>query len=176
MSVVRATVGSMGDDALTIRLEPWTQADLSLLQQANTPEMTVHLGGPETEDKVLDRHRRYLQQDDPGAGLMFAVMLPDGQRAGIIGYWERTWQNEQVYETGLNVMLAFQGRGIATAAAKAIAARARHRHQHLYAFPAADHPASNAICRNAGFKLRGDTDFEDPPGTIMRCNDWRLDL
>jgi hypothetical protein len=33
----------MGSNGLTIRLEPWTQADLSLLQQANTPEMTAHL-------------------------------------------------------------------------------------------------------------------------------------
>ena len=176
--MARATVGGMGDDALTVRLEPWTQADLSLLRQANTPEMTAHLGGPETEDKLLDRHRRYLQQDDPGAGLMFAVVLPDGQRVGVIGYWQRTWQNELVYETGWSVMPAFQGRGIATAAAKAVAGRARaqHRHQHLHAFPAADHPASNAICRKAGFMLCGETDFEYPPGTIMRCNDWRLDL
>jgi RimJ/RimL family protein N-acetyltransferase len=173
-----ATVGGMGDDAPAIRLEPWTQADLSLLRQANTPEMTAHLGGPETEAKLLTRHRRYLQHDDPGAGLMFAVVLPEGQRVGIIGYWERTWHNELVYETGWNVKPAFQGRGIATAAARAIAGRARaqRRHQHLHAFPAADHAASNAICRKAGFTLCGETDFEYPPGTIMRCNDWRLDL
>src|SRR5438132_1641848 len=107
VSVARATVDGMGAPA--IRLEPWTRADLSLVRQANTPEMTAHLGGPETEDKLLDRHRRYLQQDDPGAGLMFAVVLPDGQRVGIIGYWERTWHNELVYETGWNVTPSFQG-------------------------------------------------------------------
>lgn len=172
--MARATVGGMGDDALAIRLEPWTRADLSLLRQANTPEMTAHLGGPETEAKLLDRHRRYLQQDDPEAGLMFAVVLPDGQRVGIIGYWERIWQYELVYETGWNVTPAFQGRGIAKAVAGR--ARAQHRHQHLHAFPAANHPASNAICREAGFTLCGETDFEYPPGIIMRCNDWRLGL
>jgi RimJ/RimL family protein N-acetyltransferase len=168
----------VGDNAPAIRLEAWTQADLSLLREANTPQMTAHLGGPETEEKLLDRHRRYLQVDDPGAGLMFAVVLPDGQRAGIIGYWERAWQHKLVYETGWSVMPAFQGRGIATAAARAVAARARaqHRHEQLHAFPAADHPASNAVCRNAGFTLRGETDFEYPPGTIMRCNDWQLEL
>jgi RimJ/RimL family protein N-acetyltransferase len=178
VSAVRAIVGGVGDDAPAIRLEPWTQADLSLLHEANTPEMTAHLGGPETEDKLLYRHRRYLRQDDPGAGLMFAVVLPDGQRAGIVGYWERTWRNELVYETGWNVMPAFQGRGIATAAARAIAGRARaqYRHRHLHAFPAAGHAASNAICRKAGFTLCGETDFEYPPGTLMRCNDWRLEL
>lgn len=168
----------MGNVTQTVRLEAWTQADLSLLRQANTPEMTAHLGGPETEDKVLDRHRRYLQPDDPGAGQMFAVVLEDGQRVGIIGYWQRTWHGEMVYETGWSVVPAFHGRGIATAAAKAVAerARAQQRHQHLHAFPAVDHPASNAICRKAGFILCGETDFEYPPGTIMRCNDWRMEL
>jgi RimJ/RimL family protein N-acetyltransferase len=178
MSAARATVAIMGGVTQAIQLEVWTQAELSLLRQANTQEMMAHLGGPETEDKLLDRHRRYLQRDDPGAGQMFAVSLEDGQRVGIIGYWERTWHDELVYETGWSVMPAFQGRGIATAAAKAVAGRARaqQRHTHLHAFPAADHPASNAICRKAGFSLCGETDFEYPPGTIMRCNDWRLEL
>ena len=37
-------------------------------------------------------------------------------------------------------------------------------------------PASNAICRKAGFTLVGETDIEYPPGSIMRCNEWRLGL
>jgi RimJ/RimL family protein N-acetyltransferase len=178
MSVAGASVGRVNDSVLTVWLEAWKQADLSLLQEANTPDMMAHLGGPETHAKLLDRHHRYLLLDDHGAGQMFAVVLPDGQRAGIIGYWERTWQQELVYETGWNIMPAFQGHGIATAAARAVAAlaRAHRRHRHLHAFPAADHPASNAVCRKAGFTLRGETDFEYPPGTIMRCNDWRREL
>jgi hypothetical protein len=76
----------MDDRARATRLEAWTDADLSLLRQANTPEMMAHLGGPETEDQLLDRHQRYLQLTDPGAGQMLAVVLPDGQRVGIIGY------------------------------------------------------------------------------------------
>ena len=54
--------------------------------------------------------------------------------------------------------------------------RHQHRHRHLHAFPAADHPASNAVCRKAGFTLLGETDFGYPPGSIMRCNDWQLEL
>jgi RimJ/RimL family protein N-acetyltransferase len=166
------------DSALVIRLEAWTRAGLDLLRQANTPAMTAHLGGPETEDQLVDRHGRYLQSKDPSAGQMFAVVLPDGRRAGIIGYWERPWQGGQVYETGWNVLPGLQGRGIATAAARAIAAlaQAQRRHAHLHAFPAADHPASNAVCRKAGFTLLGGTDIEYPPGNIMRCNNWRLEL
>jgi len=168
----------MDDVVATIRLEAWTDADLSLLRQKNTPGMREHLGGPETEERLLERHRRYLQVEDPGVGQMFAVVLGDGGRAGTIGYWERTWRGELVYETGWGVLLAFQGRGIATAAAKAVTERARvqRRHRYLHAFPAVDHPASNAICRKAGFVLLGETNFEYPPGTIMRSNDWRLEL
>jgi RimJ/RimL family protein N-acetyltransferase len=165
------------DSAPTVRLEAWTQADLGLLRQANTPEMTAHLGGPETEERLLDRHR-YLRLSAPGDGQMLAVVLPDGRRAGIIGYWERPRRQGNVYETGWHVLPAFQGRGIATAAARAVAelARDQHRYGSLHAFPAADHPASNAVCRKAGFALLGETDIEYPPGTIMRCNDWRLEL
>jgi RimJ/RimL family protein N-acetyltransferase len=161
-----------------IRLEAWTEADLSLLRATNSPEMTEHLGGPETDSQVLDRHRRYLDLGDPGAAQMLAVVLRDGRRAGVIGYWERPWRDGLTYETGWSVLPVFQGRGIATAAARAVAllARAQRRHGHLHAFPAVDHPASNAICRKAGFTLLGEADIEYPPGSIMRCNEWRLDL
>jgi RimJ/RimL family protein N-acetyltransferase len=168
----------MSDATTTIRLEAWTDADLTLLRQNNTAEMTAHLGGPETEEKLLDRHRRYLQFTDPRAAQMFAVVLADGARVGTIGYWGRTWRDERIYETGWHVIPAFQGRGIATAAARAVAgcARAQRQHEHLHAFPAINNAASNAICRKAGFTLLGDIDFEYPPGTIKRCNDWRLKL
>ncbi|HVN53471.1 MAG TPA: hypothetical protein VMT46_04000 [Anaerolineaceae bacterium] len=32
------------------------------------------------------------------------------------------------------------------------------------------------LWRKAGFTLRGAADFEHPPGSRLRCNDWRLDL
>jgi RimJ/RimL family protein N-acetyltransferase len=168
----------VGDSTPAIRLEPWTQADLSLLRATNTPEMTEHLGGPETESQILDRHRRYLGLSDPGAGQMLAVAMPDGQRAGVIGYWERPWRDGLTYETGWSVLPVFQGQGVATAAARAVAglAGAQRRHGHLHAFPSVDHPASNAICRKAGFTRVGETDIEYPPGSVMRCHEWRLDL
>jgi RimJ/RimL family protein N-acetyltransferase len=162
-----------------IQLKPWAEEDLDLLRRLNTPEIWAHLGGPETEEKVLDRHARYLDVGGAGSGRMFTVvLLPDGQTAGSIGYWEREWQGETVYETGWNVLPEFQGRGIATAAARAIAdaAAAEQRHKQLHAYPSVDNPASNAICRKAGFTLVGPYDFEFPKGSFMRCNDWRYDL
>ena len=162
-----------------IALEPWADVDLELLRRLNTPEVWAHLGGPETEEKVLERHARYLDPSAPGAGRMFTVLLvPEGVKAGSIGYWEREWQGETVYETGWNVLPEYQGRGIASAATTAIVTRARAeaRHRSLHAYPSVDNPASNAICRKAGFTFAGEHDFEFPKGHFMRCNDWRYDL
>jgi RimJ/RimL family protein N-acetyltransferase len=162
-----------------IRIEPWVDDDLELLRGANTPEMTEHLGGAESDEKLLDRHRRYLELRDPTAGRMFrVVLLPGGEPAGIVGYWQRVWQDVDVYETGWQVLPAFQGRGIATAAVAAVVAEAREQRtrSHIHAYPSVANAASNAIPRKLGFELAGEYDFEYPPGHIMRCNDWRLAL
>jgi RimJ/RimL family protein N-acetyltransferase len=162
-----------------IAIEPWTDADLGLLRRLNTPEVWAHLGGPETEEKVIERHARYLDVGPDGSGRMFTVfLLPERVQVGNIGYWEREWQGETVYETGWHVLPEFQGRGIAGAAATAIVdlARDEKRHRQLHAYPSVDNPASNAICRKAGFSLVGEYDFEFPKGNFMRCNDWRHDL
>ncbi len=160
-------------DSADVRIEPWADGDLDLLRRANTPEMWRYLGGPETEEKVLDRHRRYLA----GAGNMFRVELA-GEPVGIVGYWEREWQGDDVYETGWHVLPEFQGRGIATAAVSAVIAEAaaQGKHQHVHAYPSVANAASNAIPRKLGFELVGAYDFEYPPGHMMRCNDWRLAL
>jgi RimJ/RimL family protein N-acetyltransferase len=162
-----------------ITLVPWTDDDLELLRRLNTAEIWAHLGGPETEEQVLERHARYTDVGATGSGRMYSVvLLPERVKAGSIGYWEREWQGESVYETGWNVLPEFQGRGIAGAAAAAVIAEARaeKRHRWLHAYPSVDNPASNAICRKAGFSLVGEYDFEFPKGTFMRCNDWRHEL
>ncbi len=162
-----------------VQLEPWTDNDLDLLRRLNSPEMTAHLGGPETDDQVVNRHNRYLAGSDPVRSQMFSVvLLPERVAVGSIGYWERDWRDESVYETGWMTLSEYQGRGIATAATAAAieSARARHAHRYMHAFPSVDNPPSNAICRKLGFNCLGEYDFEYPPGNILRCNDWRLDL
>lgn len=171
----------MEKTAPRVRLEPWADSDLGLLRAANAPELMAHLGGPETQEQLLKRHRRYvdLSADRTGRGRMFRIaLLPDDEAVGTIGYWERDWQGQQVYEAGWAVIGAFQGRGIAAAATASVAeeARAQRKHRYLHAFPSVDNPPSNAVCRKAGFSLRGAYDLEYPPGRPMRCNDWRLDL
>lgn len=162
-----------------VAIEPWGEGDLDLLRRINAPEMMEHLGGPETEAQVLDRHRRYLEAGKPGSGAMFRVItLPHKEAVGSIGYWERSWRGETVYETGWGILPEYSGRGLATAAGRLVIERARaeRRHRFLHAYPSVDHPASNAICRKLGFTLLGACDFEYPPGHPMRCNDWRLEL
>lgn len=157
-------------------LAPWSDAGFEVLRALNTPEMTEYLGGPESDEKLADRHRRYL--DPAENGTMFLVTLPDGRIAGSTGFWDHDWDGEPAYETGYGILPAFQGRGLAVAAtlAAAGAARAEGRHRRLYAFPSIHHGASNAVCRKAGFELIGDSEFEYPKGHFIRSNVWRLDL
>jgi RimJ/RimL family protein N-acetyltransferase len=100
------------------------------------------------------------------------------EAVGSVGYWERSWRGERVYEIGWSVLPAFQGRGIASiATAQAIAkAKSERKHRFLHAFPSVDNGPSNAICRKLGFTLVEESEFEFPKGHFMRCNDWRLDL
>jgi RimJ/RimL family protein N-acetyltransferase len=159
-----------------VRIEPWSEHDLPLLERLlGDPAMMAHLGGPETPEQIRDRHRRYLAgaERDP----QFRIVA-DGEPVGWVGYWERAWRDQDVYETGWSVLPAFQGRGIA-AAATALAldhARAGGRRRFVHAFPNVDNAPSNAICRRLGFTLLEERELEFPPGNLMRCNDWRLDL
>ncbi|MFF8600816.1 GNAT family N-acetyltransferase [Streptomyces sp. NPDC015232] len=164
-----------------VRLVPWSDADAGLLRAVNAPELMDHLGGPETEEQLVARQRRYVElsaaADRPGCVFRVEV-LPEGRAAGSIGFWETSWEGEPVYETGWTVLPGFQGRGVATAATLAVIAKARAegRFGALLAFPSVDNAPSNAVCRKAGFTLLGERDFEYPPGRPMRCNAWRLDL
>ncbi|WP_329459768.1 GNAT family N-acetyltransferase [Streptomyces sp. NBC_01497] len=168
---------------MDVRLEPWSPASLDLLRRINTPQMRHHVGGPEPEEALLARHRRYLAMPETGRGRMFAVLLGD-EAVGSIAYHRREWRGEQIYETGWNVLPPHQGRGVATAAGAALIAVVREAARRpcapsdLHAFPSVRNAASNALCGRLGFILRGACDFVYPGGseTVMRSNDWCLDL
>lgn len=170
-------------DGTDVRLEPWSESALALLRRINTPEMRRHVGGPESEEEVLARHRRYLAMPETGRGRVFAILFGD-EEVGSIAYHRRDWQGGRICETGWNVLPPHQGRGIAAAAGAALIARLReaaHRcdgPRRLHAFPSVANAPSNALCARLGFTLRGACDFEYPAGSgiLMRSNDWRLDL
>lgn len=163
-----------------VSLRPWSADDLPLLERLlGDPAMMAHLGGPESVEQIRDRHERYCRTHQPGKDAQFVIVSgPATQPAGWIGYWEREWQGQPVFETGWSILPEFQGLGIATQAARQMIGQLRVEasHRFLHAFPAVENGPSNAICRKLGFRLNGEVDFEYPPGQWMRCHDWSLDL
>jgi RimJ/RimL family protein N-acetyltransferase len=160
-----------------IQIRPWEESDLDLLFLVNAPEMMEHLGGPESEEQIFARHKRYLELEPKGK--MFSIqLLPYSESVGSVGYWESVWQDTPIYEIGWSVLTDYQGKGIAKLAVKAAIADAREQKKYdfIHAFPSVYNPASNAICRNLGFELVSECRFEYPPGNMMQCNNWRLAL
>lgn len=161
---------------MEVMLQPYSDADLPLLEKTlGDAGMMEHLGGPETLEQIRQRHQRYLHL--PETDHMFTILL-DSQCVGHIGYWEKHWRDQFVFEMGWFVLPEYQGQGIATKAGQATIqyARGEHRYQFMHAFPSVDNPASNAICRKLGFTLLEECQFEYPPGHILMVNDWQLDL
>jgi RimJ/RimL family protein N-acetyltransferase len=155
-------------------LEPWDEGGLPLLEALNDPEMTKHVGGPETPEMVAERQAHY----EPADSRQFKIVIDEtGEAVGWVGIWERTWRDTQIYEIGWSVLPGFQGRGIATAATAQMIeiARAERRLRFLHAYPSIHNAPSNAICRKLNFTMLEECEFEFR-GTTMRCNDWRLDL
>jgi RimJ/RimL family protein N-acetyltransferase len=154
---------------VTVRLEPWTEDDLPLVQALlGDPVMMEHLGGPESPEKIVERHGRYV-----GAPGVFKIVV-DGVSAGWVGFWEHEWQGEQIYEIGWSVLPGFQGRGVASEGTRLALeqARASDGPRVVHAFPVPDNGPSNAICRKLGFTLLGEVPFEFPKGCWGSSNDW----
>jgi RimJ/RimL family protein N-acetyltransferase len=164
---------------IELRLEPWDDRGPGFERRANIPEMTTYLGGPESAESILARHGRILDTVATGTGRMFLIMVPgETDPVGSVGYWDKEWHGETVYEMGWKVLSAFQGRGLAvagTVAAIGLAA-ADGRHKWAHAYPKVDNAPSNAVCRKAGFESLGEVDFEYPKGNPIVCHDWRYDL
>jgi RimJ/RimL family protein N-acetyltransferase len=161
-----------------VRIEQWGEGDLPVLQKAlSDPAMMVHLGGPESSEKIAERQSRY---EKPGSRQYKIVFDDADEGAGWVGYWERTWLDQEVYEVGWSVLPGYQGRGIAGLATAQLIeiARSENQRRFMHAYPSVENAPSNAICRKLGFTLLEEHDFEWPPGSrsVMRCNDWRLDL
>lgn len=142
-------------------------------------DMTRHLGGPEPHEKLVQRQAKYEGLAGSGTGHMFVIVDDEtGDEIGSVGFWDKEWRGEKVYEIGWHVIPGYQGRGIAsTATARSIElAAAEGKHRAICAFPSVDNLPSNGICRKLGFTLVEETEFEYPAGHFMTCNCWRLGL
>jgi RimJ/RimL family protein N-acetyltransferase len=163
-----------------IDLQPWSDDDLWVVERfLSDPGMMEHLGGPQSRAMILEAHQQFLKTGASGAGRMFKVVLgPAWDVIGNIGFWDKTWRDELVYETGWMIFPEYQGRGLASEALAMLVGRLRrdHGHRFLHAFPSITNGPSNALCRKLGFVNLGECEFEYPAGNPLRCNDWRLDL
>ncbi len=136
------------------------------------------LGGVENDEQVVARHERYLRLQREGTAFQFRVVIPGHpEGVGMVGYWHRDEDGEPALEAGWSVEKQYRGRGIAPAAVTAMLALAHAAGETLplHAYPRVDNPASNAVCRKAGFTLLGERDFEVTPGRILHTNDWVID-
>lgn len=160
-----------------IQLCRWSDKDAGLLRRGNTPEMTMHLGGPETEEDLSARHTRYLRFWETNEARCFVIT--DGADAlGAICCWKTTWRDQEVLEAGWFVVPEAQGRGAGSAAVTLIVEDARTHAEGrrlLTAFPDEANKPSNALCRNAGFTLVGQK-AEVFRGATLNMNEWVFDL
>ncbi|MGG2027567.1 GNAT family N-acetyltransferase [Gottfriedia sp. S16(2024)] len=164
-------------DESTILIEPWNEADLNLLLTSNTNSMMKYLGGLESLNQIMSRHKHYLEMSRIGTGQMFVIiLLPYSTKIGTVGYWDRIWDGKLVYEIGWSILPQFQRKGIATIAVKKAIKKAQKesKHKYIHAFPATNNIPSNKICEKLNFKFIKKCNFEYPIGNFMVCNNWRL--
>ncbi len=151
--------------------------DLSVRMECDA-EMMRYIGGPRPEADVRATHKRRLELTEKGLAHMFKMVADDsGEVLGTVGYWKIDWKGPQAYEMGWLVLPEHQGKGTATLGARLILARAGADPDvsAMYAFPAVNNAASNAIARKIGMQLQGEFNNEGFAG-VLRCNDWRIDL
>ncbi|WP_010203224.1 GNAT family N-acetyltransferase [Salinibacterium sp. PAMC 21357] len=160
-------------------LERWQFDDLPVLERSNTPEMTVFLGGPESDQQIVTRHAKFLRLWETDEARMFRIRSATADEpVGSVGYWKKSWRGNNVYETGWSVHTTHQGHGIAAHALYQCLQYAADNGDRdlVFAFPRTDNAASNALCARTGFTLAGEADFEYPTGHPIRVNEWMFDL
>jgi len=163
---------------MQVRLEPWSEDDLPIARRfLGDPRMMTHLGGVQTEEQIVDANARWSRAAEDRGGGMFKIVA-GSDVVGNVGFWQKEWRDEPIYETGWSVFPEFQGHGYALQATRAIVekARAAGDRRELHSFPHIGNDASNAICEKIGFRLLGPVEFEYPPGNFELSNDWVLDL
>jgi hypothetical protein len=90
-------VGRVSAERPDVRLDHWGSEGLELLERLNAPDMTRHVGGPESAEKLIDRQARYKRRDSR----QYVIVGLGGEHVGRVGYWERAWHDQEVWETGV---------------------------------------------------------------------------
>ena len=69
-----------------IRIEPWGPDDLPFLKR------TMHLGGPESDEKLAERQVKHQELAGSGEGRMCQDRRRDGPQHRSVGYWDNEWE------------------------------------------------------------------------------------
>lgn len=160
-----------------IQLRRWSENDAGILNRGNTPEMTRHLGGPETDEQLAARHERYLRLWRTSEARSF-VIVDGNDPLGAICSWKTTWRDQDVLEAGWFIVPEAQRRGAGSAALALLITDARVHGEGrslLTAFPDENNAPSNALCRSSGFTLAGQR-AEVFRGAELAMNEWVFDL
>ncbi|GAA1027096.1 hypothetical protein GCM10009557_07120 [Virgisporangium ochraceum] len=134
------------------------------------PVMMAELGGPQPRERVPRQLERDLQTVRDDTAWIKMIVVDDVDHAvGTV----TLYSHEDSSEIGWMVLPEFQGRGLATEAVRALLdlARADGRWGPIHAYPTTTNVASNAICRAAGFSLRGQEETEFA-GQAFVSNHW----
>ena len=164
-STAPAEAGANVDTPPAIGLEPWGPGDEGLLRQ---------LAGSR---HVSDLQRHYEQLNRSGEGWIYKIVdSATGRGVGCVGYWQRTWRGDGIYEVSSSLLPGSRGRGIGSEAVRRVveAARSEFGARFIHAFTPVDDAWSNDLYRQLGFEPAGSVDAGD--GSAVRYNDWRLDL
>src|SRR3989442_13884024 len=95
-----------------VAIRPYSEGDLPLLERTlGAPRLMKHDGGPESLEKLRERHKKFVaMSQDSSAGCMFVITVGSEKvSAGTVGYWEKDWDGQKVWETGWFVLPEFQG-------------------------------------------------------------------
>jgi RimJ/RimL family protein N-acetyltransferase len=145
-------------------LVPWRAEDLTVLEHANSAELTRYLGGIETPDDLTARHAQYLAFARTGEGAMFRIEV-DAQPAGYAGWWTELHDDVAVSEVGCVVLTPWQGRGVAAdALTQVVELSIGATGRAVVGYADVRNAASAALCRRVGFELRGHGVFPSDAG------------
>lgn len=78
-----------GYQFVKVKIRPWEKCDFPLLVELlGNPGMTEYLGGPESLEKIAERHERYCREiQDENTARLFAVIEEDSREGiGWVGY------------------------------------------------------------------------------------------
>jgi RimJ/RimL family protein N-acetyltransferase len=163
---------------MRVELRPYSDEDLWLSEALESdPEAMSELGGPRSEEKIAEVHRKRVA-GNAGTPWYF-VIVPEGEEGAVgqVGIWEGEFEGTPIHETGWMVLPAYQGRGIATVALGEVIERAGSdpKIERIHAFPGVPNKPSNALCRRFGFELLGEVAIPRDD-SVLRCNHWALDV